>query len=110
MNPAHAPNGDFTFIPVEERFWAKVDKNAQNGCWEWRAATFRRGYGAFQLRKGELRKAHRISWELLRGPIPDGLDIDHLCGNTGCVNPDHLEPVTRAVNLQRRRYAKTERI
>ena len=52
---------------------------------------------------GTAKKAHRVSWELLVGPIPEGLELDHLCRNHGCVNPDHLEPVTHAVNVRRGR-------
>lgn len=81
---------------VEERFWAKVDVGL---CWEWTASTIE-GYGQFW--SGSKRMlAHRYCWELLVGPIPKGLQIDHLCRNPLCVNPDHLEPVTSQVNTLR---------
>ena len=76
--------------PIEERFWPKVDKT--DDCWLWTAATNRHGYG--QIWSGEkLELAHRVSWELHRGPIPAGLFVLHipsLCHTPGCVNPDHL--------------------
>jgi len=84
---------------MEERFWAKVQKS--DTCWVWVAAKDGKGYGYFGSRKGETRLAHRLSWELTRGPIPAGLHIDHLCRNTSCVNPAHLEPVTPRENILR---------
>jgi hypothetical protein len=86
--------------PVEQRFWAKVDKNGPNGCWEWTASTNQDGYGTFKTPKGSTGrgKAYRFSWELVNGPIPDGMTIDHLCKNVKCVNPDHLRIVTQSEN------------
>lgn len=66
------------------------------GCWEWTGAKNAGGYGVC---RGQ--QAHRASYELLVGPIPAGLQLDHLCRNRACVNPDHLEPVTRKVNILR---------
>lgn len=86
-------------LPV--RFWAKVDKGESDECWEWTAYRLWNGYGRFGYRHGDVRYAHRVAYELAVGPIPDGLDIDHLCRNRACVNPAHLEPVTRSVNLRR---------
>jgi hypothetical protein len=89
---------------TEARFWAKVQKS--DGCWEWTGGRAM-GYGMFAVpdpsRKSKQRHAyaHRLSYELLVGPIPLGLQIDHLCRNRICVNPTHLEPVTASQNIQR---------
>lgn len=85
---------------LEDRFWEKVDKNGENGCWNWTAALTGSGYGNFHL--GDRNSvAHRLSYLWLVGEVPDGLDLDHLCRNRKCVNPSHLEPVTRQENLLR---------
>jgi len=81
------------------RFWAKVNK-IPNGCWEWMAGFAGNGYGSFYL-NGKRVKAHRFAYEVLVGIIPDGLEIDHLCRNSKCVNPDHLELVTHSENVRR---------
>lgn len=73
---------------------------AENGCWEWHGARDKYGYGQAWWNGGRV-KAHRLVYELLVADIADGLQIDHLCRNRCCVNPQHLEPVTRRVNIQR---------
>lgn len=79
---------------LAERFWAKVNKNGPDGCWQWTAGRLgSTGYGHF-----EKQPAHRVAYELAIGAIPPGLHIDHLCRNRICVNPDHLEPVTQREN------------
>lgn len=81
------------------RFWAKVDRTA-SGCWEWMAFRKPSGYGQYSAGKRRL-AAHRVAYILTVGHPPADLDLDHLCRNRGCVNPDHLEPVTRRENLRR---------
>jgi hypothetical protein len=83
----------------EARFWSYVEKG--DDCWEWTGAR-NRGYGYGKLRVADrFVLAHRYAYELLVGPIPEGLDLDHLCRNIICVNPGHLEPVTVAENNRR---------
>lgn len=81
-----------------ERFWSKVEKT--KGCWNWKASKTPNGYGKF-VYQGSCVRAHRVAYEMLVGPIPDGLQIDHLCRNRGCVNPKHMEPVTNRENCLR---------
>lgn len=69
------------------------------GCWEWQNSKTL-GYGRVKFR-GRLDLAHRVAYEVLVGPIPAGLHLDHLCRNRGCVNPAHLEPVTQRENILR---------
>lgn len=90
-----------------DRFMRKVRVNEDTGCWEWIGCVTNGtmasggGYGRF-----DGRWAHRVSWELHRGPIPQGLEIDHLCRVRHCVNPDHIEPVTKQENAVRRETAR----
>ena len=88
-----------------ERFWEKVDKHGPmfNGsaCWVWTAFKHPDGYGAFWAAAGKMVRAHRWVYANLEGPILEGLELDHLCRNRACVNPDHLEPVDHRVNVQR---------
>lgn len=85
--------------PLADRFWPKVVRDPDTGCWEWTGATAR-GYGQIWS-AGQRVYAHRLAYELLVGPIPEGLELDHLCRNRPCVNPRHLEPVTHRVNTLR---------
>ena len=69
-------------------------------CLEFTGARSRDGYGLVK-REAKLKQAHRAAYEEFVGPIPDGLQLDHLCRNRACIRPDHLEPVTAQVNTQR---------
>jgi len=86
------------------RFWSQVDSTAS--CCLWTGHRNRDGYGQFKVtvEVGHYRtvRAHRWAWEATHGPVPAGLTLDHLCGQTACVRPDHLEPCTNAENLRRR--------
>lgn len=102
-------------IPIEaldeENFFSLVD--ASGDCWTWTNALSTNGYAYFHINK-KTYLAHRVSYQMFHGEITAGLDIDHLCRNRGCVNPHHLEAVSRSINLRRgigptlakERYAK----
>lgn len=81
-----------------ERLEHYIDKT--EGCWFWTGGYSSTGYGAIGV-DGKGRSPHRVLYELMVGPVPEGLDLDHLCRNRKCVNYSHLEPVTRRVNLLR---------
>jgi len=89
-----------------QRFWDKVDRNCgvqsdrvSTPCWEWLGTRGQHGYGFFRV-NGKMLKAHRFAYTLCVGQIPDGFDLDHLCHNTACVNPDHLVPVTGSSHMR----------
>jgi hypothetical protein len=71
-----------------------------DGCWQWTAALDSYGYPQIWCNH-RVQYAHRVMYELFIGPIPEGLQLDHLCRNPKCVRPDHLEPVTMAENIAR---------
>lgn len=99
-------------VRLADRFWSKVDKDGPvhpvlgTPCWLWNAGCNAGGYGQIHVCRDENRRqvvarAHRVAYLLLRGSIPGGLDLDHLCRVRRCVNPDHLEPVTNRENTHR---------
>lgn len=98
------------YAALKQRVYRRVARNRTKdllarisfteGCWGWTGDHLPSGYGRFYFR-GERSIAHRAVFEALRGKVPAGLVLDHLCRNRGCVNPWHLEPVTDAVNILR---------
>jgi hypothetical protein len=85
---------------VESQVWLMADIGTEDECWPWSGGTST-GYGRLWVPGVGHVPAHRISYEALRGPIPAGLVIDHLCRNRACINPAHLEPVTLKENILR---------
>lgn len=95
--------------PIEDRFWLKVNQRSPSECWEWTGVKDGGGYGTFSPTWGTSpQRAHRFSWELVNGPIPDGLVMRHLCNNPSCVNPFHLKPGTQRENIIDKSYAGTQ--
>jgi hypothetical protein len=88
-------------LSIIERFERKYIPEPNSGCWLWIGA-ISSGYGHFNSGiKGQSVLAHRFAYELHKGPVPEGLELDHLCRTRSCCNPDHLEPVTRQKNVWR---------
>lgn len=84
---------------ARNRFWNKIDPQP-NGCWNRIGCTDGNGYSRVQLERRSF-SGHRAAYTWTKGPIPDGLFLDHLCRNRRCVNPDHLEPVSHDENMAR---------
>ncbi len=85
---------------MEARFWSKVAVVDASRCWWWLGSLSIGGYGKFRV-GSQVKTAHRLSYEQWYGPIPQGLQIDHLCRVRSCVNPAHLEAVTPRINILR---------
>ena len=99
-------NGTRKTTPAHTRFWSKVD--ASGDCWTWTGSKKSSDYGGF-FYDGRVGYAHRFSYALHFGEIPDGATIDHLCRNKSCVNPSHLEAVTQLQNNRRRTQGEGSR-
>lgn len=101
VNPEHLElEVRMNALGVWERFLLQWARDLETGCWEWSGSTAGGGYARLSV-DGERVQAHRWVYEELIGDIPEGRDLDHLCRNRGCVNPGHVEPVTRRENLVR---------
>lgn len=94
--------------PINERAWRYILPDPNSGCWHWVGAADKLGYGYIVVNDQgpnqdtpRMRKAHRVVYEIYKGPIPEGLVLDHLRRVPCCVNPDHLEPVKQAENMRR---------
>lgn len=95
---------------LEERFYTKFEIDYQpNGCWTWLGVKALPGYGRMRATEGRLHFAHRLSYELHKGESLAGKQLDHICNNKACVNPDHLEITTQSENV-RRGYRRDGRI
>ena len=104
-NDPHPPAALIFDTKAKARFWSKVSPGPSDACWLWHGATGASGYGNVGRTvdgRPYTYLAHRVAYELTNGAIPAGLDIDHVCRNKRCVNPDHLEAVTFLVNMRRR--------
>ena len=86
---------------LSESFWARVSPEPNSGCWLWTGSWNSAGYGRVKLAGRDNLRAHRITYTTLVGPVPPGLELDHLCRVRCCCNPAHLEPVTHRENLIR---------
>jgi 5-methylcytosine-specific restriction endonuclease McrA len=100
------PKSDYAVTPeLAERVESLIERIPFHSCWEWGGRIAPNGYGVIEVHtvdnKRRSRRAHRIIYESYVGAIPDGLQLDHLCRNRGCVNPAHLEPVTNHENHRR---------
>lgn len=91
--------------PPRERIQSKTNVT-ESGCWEWNGYRTRQGYGKATVDGVHGTLVHRWAYEVFVGPIPPGLEIDHLCSNRACCNPEHLEPVSHDVNVARGRRAQ----
>lgn len=100
VNRSLYPDGAF-YARRRDFIRARVRTDPNKGCWTWKGYCNELGYAIVRFVVGKYEFAHRVSYEAFRGPIGDGLVIDHLCRTPSCINPYHLEPVTQAENVKR---------
>lgn len=106
----HNWNGKTRRERIDLSHYAIEDRGYTTPCWIWKRTRSRKGYGmVWDKQRNRLGMAHRVVYEQEGGTIPDGLQLDHLCQQRACVNPEHLEPVTQAVNQQRGANARLTR-
>src|SRR5215475_10040875 len=86
-----------------DAMWQRIAPTS--ACWEWNGAKTPLGYAVLRMPDGRNGYVHRIVYRILIGPIPTGSELDHLCRNPGCLNPDHLEPVSHRTNITRGKAA-----
>lgn len=96
--PTRAPRPQASLAAVANKFWDRVLSAPKDECWLWTGTRTEKGYGRFVVAPGVRLRAHRVSWELTNGPIPNGLWVLHRCDNPSCCNPAHLFLGTNADN------------
>lgn len=99
--------GEMQAEQIADRFWSKVEISPS--CWMWMGKLDRHGYGKFSITHDKHVFAHRLAFELMRSVIPNGLELDHLCRNPKCVNPDHLRIVTHLENMRAQFHANSKK-
>lgn len=98
-NPVPQPRKPQKRKPLAERIWSRVHKT--DACWLWKGARSNVGYAQMHL-NGKTAYVHRVVYEMLRGPIAEGMVLDHVCHTRHCVNPEHLQQVTNKQNVENR--------
>ena len=104
--PAKKPLSEykiFRYFPMNTPFMEKIHFEPMSGCWLWGGTVNNKGYGLMTnpIKDKPMMLAHRYSYELHKGPVPEGLVVDHKCCNSHCVNPDHLQAITFRENVMK---------